>query len=70
MTAAMAGNRELVDLAVVGAGPMGLVTALMAARAGVKVAVYERAEDFSSSRALMMSICRRFSMLAKLVSGS
>ena len=26
--------------------------------------------DFSSSRALMMSICRRFSMLAKLVSGS
>lgn len=49
MTAAMAGNRELVDLAVVGAGPMGLVTALMAARAGVKVAVYERAEDFSAS---------------------
>ncbi|WP_237152501.1 FAD-dependent oxidoreductase [Oryzibacter oryziterrae] len=39
----------MVDLAVVGAGPMGLVTALMAARAGLKVAIYERADDFSAS---------------------
>lgn len=38
-----------VDVAVVGAGPMGLVTALMAARAGIRVAVYERAADFSAS---------------------
>lgn len=41
--------REMVDLAVVGAGPMGLVTALMAARAGIKVAIYDRAEDFTAS---------------------
>jgi glycine oxidase len=39
----------MVDLAVVGAGPMGLVTALMAARAGIKVAIYDRAGDFSAS---------------------
>jgi len=42
-------NQPYDDLAVVGAGPMGLVTALMAARAGLKVSVYERADDFSAS---------------------
>lgn len=40
-----------VDVAVVGAGPMGLVTALMCARAGVSVAIYERQSDFSGSPA-------------------
>lgn len=36
------------DLAVVGAGPLGLVTALTAARAGLTVVVYEKAADFSA----------------------
>lgn len=45
------GKREQVDVAVVGAGPMGLVTALMCARAGLKVAIYERQSDFSASPA-------------------
>ncbi|BBE74722.1 glycine oxidase ThiO [Oharaeibacter diazotrophicus] len=36
------------DLAVVGAGPLGLVTALTAARAGLSVTVHERAADFSA----------------------
>lgn len=40
-----------VDVAIVGAGPMGLVTALMCARAGVSVAVYERQSDFAGSPA-------------------
>lgn len=35
-------------IAVVGAGPIGLVTALVAARAGLVVTVYERADDFSA----------------------
>ncbi len=45
------GKRDMADVAIVGAGPMGLVTALMCARAGLKVAVYERQEDFSASPA-------------------
>ncbi|MBS1166968.1 MAG: thiO 2 [Proteobacteria bacterium] len=45
------GKRETVDVAIVGAGPMGLVTALMCARAGLKVAIYERQSDFSGSPA-------------------
>ena len=45
------GRREMVDVAIVGAGPMGLVTALMCLRAGLKVAVYERQADFSGSPA-------------------
>lgn len=36
------------DLAIVGAGPLGLVTALTAARTGLAVRVYERAADFSA----------------------
>lgn len=40
-----------VDVAVVGAGPMGLVTALMCAKAGLNVAVYERQADFTGSPA-------------------
>lgn len=45
------GKRDTADVAIVGAGPMGLVTALMCAKAGVKVAVYERQGDFSASPA-------------------
>ena len=36
------------DLAVAGAGPMGLVAALTAARAGLTVKVFEKAGDFSA----------------------
>lgn len=45
------GKRDHVDVAIVGAGPMGLVTALMCARAGLKVAIYERQSDFTASPA-------------------
>ncbi len=44
-------KRESMDVAIVGAGPMGLVTALMCARAGLRVAIYERQADFSGSPA-------------------
>jgi glycine oxidase len=44
-------KRETMDVAIVGAGPMGLVTALMCARAGLRVAIYERQADFSGSPA-------------------
>jgi glycine oxidase len=49
MAAAINRSLDMADLAVVGAGPMGLVTALMAARSGIKVAIYDRADDFSAS---------------------
>jgi len=51
MSEVASGRREMVDVAIVGAGPMGLVTALMCARAGLKVAIYERQSDFSASPA-------------------
>lgn len=51
MSEIASGKRDHVDVAIVGAGPMGLVTALMCARAGLKVAIYERQSDFSSSPA-------------------
>ncbi|SCM72522.1 Glycine oxidase [uncultured Pleomorphomonas sp.] len=51
MSEIASGKREMVDVAIVGAGPMGLVTALMCARAGLKVAIYERQGDFSASPA-------------------
>lgn len=45
------GSGAAADVAIVGAGPMGLVTALMCALAGVKVVVYERQSDFTGSPA-------------------
>ncbi len=39
---------SITDLAVVGAGPLGLVIALTAVRSGLSVTVYERAADFSA----------------------
>ena len=51
MSEVASGRREMVDVAIVGAGPMGLVTALMCLRAGLKVAIYERQADFSGSPA-------------------
>lgn len=51
MSEVASGKRETVDVAIVGAGPMGLVTALMCLRAGLKVAIYERQSDFAGSPA-------------------
>lgn len=51
MSEIASGKREAVDVAIVGAGPMGLVTALMCLRAGLKVAIYERQADFAGSPA-------------------
>lgn len=51
MSETASGKREMVDVAIVGAGPMGLVTAMMCVRAGLRVAIYERQEDFSASPA-------------------
>lgn len=51
MSEIVSGKQETTDVAIVGAGPMGLVTALMCLRAGLKVAIYERQSDFSGSPA-------------------
>ncbi len=51
MAASGGQSRVRVDLAVVGAGAAGLVTAVMARRAGLTVALYEHGDDFSQSAA-------------------